>query len=31
MTSDQEIAIGLQNAPELAQQYGGLYPDQRLQ
>jgi predicted Zn-dependent protease len=31
MTSDQEIAIGLQTAPEIAQQHGGLYPDQRLQ
>jgi predicted Zn-dependent protease len=31
MTSDQEIAIGLQSAPEMAQQHGGLYPDQRLQ
>jgi len=31
MTSDQEIAIGLQSAPDMAQQYGGLYPDQRLQ
>ncbi|HDZ07017.1 hypothetical protein LCGC14_0286420 [marine sediment metagenome] len=31
MTSEQEIAIGLQSAPEMAQQYGGLYPDQRLQ
>ncbi|SIR38620.1 M48 family metalloprotease [Maribacter ulvicola] len=31
MTSDQEIAIGLQSAPEMAQQHGGLYPDQQLQ
>jgi predicted Zn-dependent protease len=31
MTSEQEIAIGLQSAPEMAQQHGGLYPDQRLQ
>lgn len=31
MTSDQEIAIGLQNAPIMAQQHGGLYPDQGLQ
>lgn len=31
MTEDQEIAIGLQSTPEIAQQYGGLYPDQRLQ
>jgi len=31
MTTDQEIAIGLQSAPEMAQQHGGLYPDERLQ
>lgn len=31
MTEDQEIAIGLQSAPEMAQQYGGLYPDERMQ
>ncbi len=31
MTSDQEIAIGLQSAPQMAQQHGGLYPDQKLQ
>lgn len=31
MTSDQEIAIGLQSAPEMAQQHGGLYPDDRFQ
>lgn len=31
MTTDQEIAIGLQNAPQMAQQHGGLYPDERLQ
>ena len=31
MTSEQEIAIGLKSAPEVAQQYGGLYPDERLQ
>ncbi|WP_019670993.1 M48 family metalloprotease [Eudoraea adriatica] len=31
MTSEQEIAIGLQSAPEVAHQYGGLYPDERLQ
>lgn len=31
MTSDQEIAIGLQNAPAMAEQHGGLYPDQKLQ
>lgn len=31
MSADQEIAIGLQSAPEMAQQHGGLYPDQRMQ
>ncbi|NQZ44015.1 MAG: M48 family metalloprotease [Flavobacteriaceae bacterium] len=31
MTADQEIAIGLQSAPDMAQQHGGLYPDQRMQ
>ncbi|MBM1108062.1 M48 family metalloprotease [Aurantibacter crassamenti] len=31
MSTDQEIAIGLQSAPEMAQQHGGLYPDERLQ
>lgn len=31
MDSNQEIAIGLQSAPQIAQQYGGLYPDERLQ
>lgn len=31
MTTDQEIAIGLQSAPEIAQQHGGLFPDEKLQ
>lgn len=31
MTSDQEIAIGLQNAPQMEQQYGGLYPNNQYQ
>ena len=31
MSPQQEIAIGLQTAPEMAQQHGGLYPDQRMQ
>ncbi|WP_422083879.1 M48 family metalloprotease [Ulvibacterium sp.] len=31
MTAEQEIAIGLQSAPEMAKQHGGLYPDERLQ
>lgn len=31
MTADQEIAIGLQSTPQISQQYGGLYPDERMQ
>lgn len=31
MDPQQEIAIGLQSLPEISQQYGGLYPDERLQ
>ncbi|WP_339712006.1 M48 family metalloprotease [uncultured Kriegella sp.] len=31
MSAEQEIAIGLQSSPEIAQEYGGLYPDQALQ
>ncbi|NNC35692.1 MAG: M48 family metalloprotease [Croceitalea sp.] len=31
MSTEQEIAIGLQSAPQMAQQHGGLYPDQRMQ
>jgi predicted Zn-dependent protease len=31
MTAEQEIAIGLQSAPQMAQQHGGLYPDEELQ
>jgi len=31
MTTEEEIAIGLQTAPQMAQEYGGLYNDQRLQ
>lgn len=31
MTTEQEIAIGLQSAPEMAQQHGGLYPSEQLQ
>lgn len=27
MTADQEIALGLQAAPQMAQQYGGIHPD----
>ena len=29
MTTEQEIALGLQAAPEMTRQYGGLYPDQQ--
>lgn len=31
LTEDQEIAMGLQAVPQMLQQYGGEYPDQRLQ
>jgi beta-barrel assembly-enhancing protease len=31
LTRDQEIAIGLQSAPEMAQQFGGEDPDQSIQ
>ena len=31
MTVDQEIALGLQAAPEMAAQHGGLHPDQEAQ
>lgn len=31
MTAEQEIAIGLQSTPQIAQQYGGLYQDERMQ
>ncbi|WP_298363827.1 M48 family metalloprotease [uncultured Lutibacter sp.] len=31
MTTDEEVAIGLQSAPQMAQQHGGLYPDQKYQ
>ena len=31
LTEDQEIAIGLQSAPHMAQQHGGLYPDEKFQ
>jgi predicted Zn-dependent protease len=30
-TVEQEIALGLQAAPEVAQQFGGLYPDEQVQ
>jgi len=31
MSSDQEIAIGLESAPQMAQQHGGLHPNQEYQ
>ena len=31
LSPDQEIAIGLQSAPQMAQQHGGLHPDTRYQ
>lgn len=31
LSTQQEIAIGLQQAPSMAQQHGGLYPDDRYQ
>jgi predicted Zn-dependent protease len=31
MTSEQEIAIGLNNKPQMTQQYGGLYPNDQYQ
>ena len=31
LSTDEEIAIGLQSAPQMAQQYGGLYPSQESQ
>lgn len=31
MSPDQEIAIGIQSAPQMAQQHGGLHPDSRAQ
>jgi len=31
LSIDQEIQLGLNSAPQMAQQYGGLHPDQELQ
>ncbi|WP_100610044.1 M48 family metalloprotease [Confluentibacter lentus] len=31
MNADKEIAIGLQSAPQIAQEYGGLYPNNEYQ
>jgi predicted Zn-dependent protease len=31
LSTEEEIAIGLQSAPQMAEEYGGLYQDQRMQ
>ncbi|KPM48779.1 peptidase M48 Ste24p [Jiulongibacter sediminis] len=31
MSPEQEVAMGLQSAPQMAQEYGGLYPDNQIQ
>ena len=31
LTPEQEVAMGVQSAPEMAQQFGGLHPDQEVQ
>jgi predicted Zn-dependent protease len=31
MTTEEEIAIGLQSAPQMAREFGGLFPDRRSQ
>lgn len=31
MSTEQEVAMGLQSAPQMAQEYGGLFPDQEVQ
>jgi len=31
LTTDEEIAIGLQSAPQMSQQHGGLYPNEKYQ
>ena len=31
MTTEQEIQMGLQSAPTMAQQHGGLYPNENFQ
>ncbi len=31
MTPEQEVAMGIQSAPEMAREFGGLYPDNQLQ
>lgn len=31
LSTEEEIAIGIQSAPQMAQEYGGLYQDERMQ
>ncbi len=31
LNPQEEIALGIQSAPQIAKQYGGLYPDERMQ
>lgn len=31
MTPQEEVALGMQSAPQMAQEYGGLYPDNEVQ
>ncbi len=31
LSPEEEVALGLQSAPQMAQEYGGLYPDQQVQ
>jgi predicted Zn-dependent protease len=31
LTTDEEISLGLKSAPQMAQEYGGLHPDQKAQ
>ena len=31
LTVDEEIAIGLQSAPQMAEEFGGLHPDMKAQ
>jgi beta-barrel assembly-enhancing protease len=31
LTVEEEIALGLQSAPQMAQEFGGLYPDEQVQ
>ncbi|ADQ17957.1 M48 family metalloprotease [Leadbetterella byssophila] len=31
LSPEEEVALGLQSAPQMAQEYGGLYPDEQVQ